>query len=265
MSIAHRRFACFSLVGGFGTGVCALIVLLMVQESLASTFSLKFLSSCVVVGLFLGAVAPLYVHCAHQDHLKGIGNAILFALIPLIFAALRIDTLANSRSADDRSYAILVMACSLAWWLVALFAGIAEWRGARWGSVIQSLLVAAPISVMLAASLYSIAVQPPEPGSLWSHWHGTRLVGTVILVPICTLGLFFSLFARELVIVLGLFAAALMSGAGLGGWIMGPFGWPVTGAFVGGIVSVGALARVVVKAMRAKYGWQMTRHGRVGK
>ncbi|NLS92396.1 MAG: hypothetical protein GXX96_09555 [Planctomycetaceae bacterium] len=241
MGSSAKRLALFPLIGAFGFGTCALTVLIMARESVGSVFALKFLSGSIVAGVLLGGLAAIYVHCEQRERLKGISNAICFSFIPLVLVALCVGALAERPSPGDRAFLLSFTACAIGWWLVMLLAGIAQSRGSRWGGSVQSLLVTAPIAVGAVAVLYSAAASPPAPDSIWSRWNGVRLVGIVILFPVCSLGLFFSLLEPGLVIPLGALAAALMVGAALGELIMGYFGWPVAGAFAGGIVAVGTL------------------------
>ncbi len=251
MTMSRRKGALFSLAGGVGFGACGLLVLLMARESLMSMFSLKFLSGCIGSGLLFGLGVALCAYCSQQERLEGIGDAIAYSFIPLCFGALCIGALAEKSSSDDRRYVLLATACILVWWLLMLFAGIATSHGARWGNTLQSWLVAMPLLAVLVGVLYSTAAQSPAPDSFWSHWNGTRLVGIVILAPVCIFGLFLSLLSRGLVFLVAGFAAALMIGAGLGELIIGSFGWPVAGAFAGGIMSVVAAACVLARCARA--------------
>jgi hypothetical protein len=245
-----KKLALFPLIGAFGIGACALTVLLMAHESVVSVFALKFLSGSIAAGLLLGGLAALHVQCARRGKLQGISNAIFFSFIPLVLVALCLGALAERPSPDDRGFVLSVVACAIGWWLLVLLAGVVESRGSRWGRAVQSLLVTAPIAAGAVAILYSAAASPPAPDSIWSRWNGVRLVGIVIFFPICSLGLFLSLLDPGLVIPIGALGAALMVGAGLGELIIGHFGWPVAGAFAGGIAAVGVLVTVVVTLVR---------------
>ncbi len=247
MGSSVRKFALFPWIGAFGLGACALTVLLMARESVVSVFALKFLSGCFAVGLLLGGLVALYIHCAQTERLKGISNAIYFSFIPLVLVPLGLGALAERPLPDDRRFILSVMACANGWWILMLLAGIVQCRGSLWGGAVQFLLLTTPIAAVAIGILYSEAASPPAPDSIWSRWNGVRLVGLVILFPACSFGLFLSLLDQTFAIPVGALAAALMVGAGLGELIMGYFGWPVAGAFAGGIVTVSALVVVVVK------------------
>jgi hypothetical protein len=244
------RIACFLLTGVFGAGACALSVLLIGQEPLMSAFALEFVSAVVGAGLLFGGLAYLYVHCDQREHLKGISNAIVLSLVPIIVGTLCLGALTENLSQNNRRFVLSALACSLGWWGLMLIAGILESRGRRWGRTVQGVLLAAPIAFVSAGIIYWAASLPPSPGSFWSRWNGVRLVGIVILMPVCALGLSLSLLDRAFMFLLGAFAVTLMVGAALGEATLGSLGWPILGAFVGSAMFVVALICGLVICVR---------------
>lgn len=70
MRSSAKKFAPFPLIGAFGLGACALAVLLMAKEPVASVFALKFLSGWFSVGLLVGGLVATYFHCVQRERLK---------------------------------------------------------------------------------------------------------------------------------------------------------------------------------------------------
>jgi hypothetical protein len=237
-SMPYKKIALFSVMGGLLTGVCAVIVLLMAREPMASSFFWKFLGGCAGAGLLLGGVVGLANHCSRRERLAGIGTAIYLSLIPLTIGALCIGAMRERLSSEDRRHVFAAIGCTLAWWLLVLVAGIMRARGSRWGDRLQLLLFVTPILVIFVGGLWFVATESPEPDSFWSRWNGTRLVGITVLVPVCIVGLLMCLLDGGLALLVGGFAAALMCGALIGEFVMRAIGWPIAGAFSGGILSV---------------------------
>jgi hypothetical protein len=248
----YKKIALSSVAGGLLTGVCTVIVLLMAREPMASSFFWKFLGGCAGAGLLLGAVVGLAGHYSRQERLAGIGNAIYLSLIPLIIGALSIGALRERLSGEDRRYVFATMACTVGWWLLVFAGGIMRARGSRWGDRLQLFLWGMPILVVFVGVLWVVATQSPRPEGFWSHWNGTRLVGVTILMPVCIVGLLMCLLDGGLALLVGGFAAALMFGALIGEFVMRAFGWPIAGAFSGGILSVAALVFVVARSPRKR-------------
>jgi hypothetical protein len=248
----HQKLALFSVTGSLLAGSCAVLVLVMAREPTGSGLFWKFGSAWAGAGLFIGGIIAFGSHFSGKERLSGLGNAIYFSLIPLILCALCLGALAQKPSAEGRRYVFIAIAGALVWWLLLLAAGIAQARGARSGGKLQLLLLATPVFAGCVAGLCALAMQSPEPGTFWSRWNGTRLVGVTILLPVCVVGLLLSLLDSGLVLLVGGFATALIAGALVGEWVLGFVGWPVTGAFSGGILLAVVLFSILVRAPRKR-------------
>jgi len=246
------KYTLLPLSGAILLCACALFVLVLAGESLTSKTALSTLAGSAGGGLFLGGLASLYLFCNRRPEREGFQSAIATFLIPFLIGIIGVGALFENPPDEERRQIFLILGGSLGWWLAVLFGAVARARGSRWGSTLQSVLLIAPLAALLGFFLWDTLTTQPGADSLWRHWNGVRIVATVILAPVCCMGLFaaFALGERSCILLSGGFAVALLLGAVLGELALRPAGWPVAGAFAGGILGVAILIGAIATILR---------------